>query len=155
RSIDGGVGASASTGRGEANLFGLSPFLIVEEMRRGRHAQDAGMEALRRIVTNTIEPRLLDERGKPNFNVKFYILDRTGRYAGVALYAGDGSQRYALCTENGAEHPMLAPLLEGMPAVRPRRPALRLLAAVCLDYLQSAHVAHGRRRHLDGADRAP
>lgn len=115
--VDGDIGAAGSTGRGEANLFGLSSFLIVEEMRRGRHPKDAGMEALRRIVTNTIEPRLLDERGKPNFNVKFYILDRTGRYAGVALYAGDESQRYALCTENGAEHPMLEPLLEGMPAV--------------------------------------
>ncbi len=113
--VDGDVGAAGSTGRGEANLYGLCSFFIVEEMRRGRHPKDAGMEALRRVVANTIEPRLLNPRGKPNFNLKFYILDRTGRHAGVAMYAADDSQRYALCTGNGAEHPMLEPLLEGAP----------------------------------------
>ena len=111
--VDGNVGAAGSTGRGEANLFGLSSFLIVEELRRGRHPKDAGMEALRRIRDNTIEPRLLNDRGMPGFNVNFYIVDRTGRYAGVALYAGEETSRYAVCTENGAEHPMLEALLEG------------------------------------------
>ena len=111
--VDGDIGAAGSTGRGEANLFNLCSFFIVEEMRRGRHPRDAGMEALRRIKRNTIEPRLLNERGEPNFNVKFYILDNVGRYAGVAMYAADDAQRYAVCTENGAEHPMLEPLLEG------------------------------------------
>ena len=114
--VDGDIGAAGSTGRGEANLYGLCSFFIVEEMRRGSHPKDAGMEALRRIQRNTIEPRLLNDRGEPNFNVKFYILDNVGRYAGVALYADDDSQRYAVCTENGAEHPMLEPLLEGAPA---------------------------------------
>lgn len=113
--VDGGVGAAGSTGRGEANLYGLSSFLIVEEMRRGKHPKDAGMEALRRIRDNTIEPRLLNDRGTPNFNVNFYILDRMGRYAGVAIYAGSDESRYAVCTENGAQHAMLEPLLEGSP----------------------------------------
>ena len=40
--IDGDVGAAGSTGRGEANLYGLSSFLIVENMRRGMHPKDAG-----------------------------------------------------------------------------------------------------------------
>lgn len=111
--VDDVVGAAGSTGRGEANLYGLCSFLIVEEMRRGRHPTDAGMEALRRIKANTLEPRLLNDLGQPNFNVKFYILDRMGRYAGVALYASGDSARYAVCTENGAEHPMLEPLLDG------------------------------------------
>jgi N4-(beta-N-acetylglucosaminyl)-L-asparaginase len=111
--VDGDVGAAGSTGRGEANLYGLCSFLIVEEMRRGRHPKDAGMEALRRIKANTIEPRLLNERRNPNFNVKFYIVDKIGRYAGVALYAGEDTARFAVCTERGADHPMLEPLLEG------------------------------------------
>lgn len=111
--VDGDVGAAGSTGRGEANLYGLCSFFIVEEMRRGRHPKDAGMEALRRIKGNSIEPRLLNERGEPNFNVKFYIVDKTGRHAGVALYAGDDTARFAVCTERGAEHPMLEALLEG------------------------------------------
>ena len=33
--VDGKVGAAGSTGRGEANLYGLCSFLIIEEMRRG------------------------------------------------------------------------------------------------------------------------
>jgi N4-(beta-N-acetylglucosaminyl)-L-asparaginase len=111
--VDGDIGAAGSTGRGEANLYGLCSFFIVEEMRRGRHPKDAGLEALRRIKANTIEPRLLNERGEPNFNVKFYIVDKTGRHAGVALYAADDTARFALCTERGADHPMLDPLLEG------------------------------------------
>ena len=111
--VDGDVGAAGSTGRGEANLFGLCSFLIVEEMRRGQHPKDAGMEALRRIRANTIEPRLKNARGEPNFNVNFYVVDRMGRYAGVALYAPDDDSRYAVCTENGAEHAHIEPLLEG------------------------------------------
>jgi N4-(beta-N-acetylglucosaminyl)-L-asparaginase len=35
--VDGEVGAAGSTGRGEANLFNLCSFLIVENMRRGMH----------------------------------------------------------------------------------------------------------------------
>ena len=111
--VDGDVGAAGSTGRGEANLYALCSFLVVEEMRRGQHPKDAGMEALRRIRANTIERRLLNDRGEPNFNVNFYIIDRMGRYAGVALYAPDDSSRYAVCTENGAEHAPLEALIEG------------------------------------------
>ncbi|MEO8077736.1 MAG: N(4)-(beta-N-acetylglucosaminyl)-L-asparaginase, partial [Acidobacteriota bacterium] len=44
--VDNEVGAAGSTGRGEANLYGLCSFLIVEEMRRGAHPKDAGMNAL-------------------------------------------------------------------------------------------------------------
>jgi hypothetical protein len=35
--VDGEIGAAGSTGRGEANLFNLCSYLLVEEMRRGRH----------------------------------------------------------------------------------------------------------------------
>ena len=47
--VDGDVGAAGSTGRGEANLYGLCSFLIVEEMRRGAHPKDAAMTALQRV----------------------------------------------------------------------------------------------------------
>ena len=60
--VDGEVGAAGSTGRGEANLYNLCSFLIVEEMRRGAHPKDAGMEALKRITSNTVEKRLLNSR---------------------------------------------------------------------------------------------
>jgi len=111
--VDGAVGAAGSTGRGEANLYGLLSFLIVEEMRQGQHPKDAGMEALRRIRDNTIEKRLLNDRGLPNFNVKFYIINSVGDYAGVALYSGSDTSQYSVCTENGGELLALEALLQG------------------------------------------
>lgn len=112
--VDNDVGAAGSTGRGEANLFNLSSFLIVEAMRRGAHPKDAGMEALRRIKANTVERRLLNSRGNPNFNIRFFVLDKLGRWAGVAMYRS-GETKFAICTENGSSAPELEPLLEGSP----------------------------------------
>jgi len=112
--VDGEVGAAGSTGRGEANLYGLCSFLIVENMRRGMRPKDAGMEALRRIKAATIEKRLLNSRGEPNFNVTFYVLNARGEHAGVALYAAPNAA-YAVCTENGAENRPIEPLLQGRP----------------------------------------
>ncbi len=108
------VGAAGSTGRGEATLYNLSSFAIVDAMRRGAHPKDAGMAALRQILDDTIDPRLLNGQGSPNFNVKFYIVNAAGEFAGVALYGGD-AVRYAVCTENGAELRVCEALLEGTP----------------------------------------
>jgi N4-(beta-N-acetylglucosaminyl)-L-asparaginase len=112
--VDNDVGAAGSTGRGEANLYNLSSFLIVESMRRGMSPKDAGMEALKRIQKNTIEKRLLNARGLPNFNIRFFALNKAGHYAGVSMYAA-GETRYAVCTENGAQEVSLEPLLQGEP----------------------------------------
>ncbi len=114
--VDGAVGAAGSTGRGEANLFGLCSFLIVEEMRRGKHPKDAGMEALRRIKANTYEKRLLKRDGNPNFYVRFYILNARGEYAGVAMYElNDNGKKatFAFCNENGPQDLPFDALLPG------------------------------------------
>ena len=110
--VDGDVGAAGSTGRGEANLYNLTSFLIVENLRRGMHPKDAGMEGLKRIRANTVEKRLLNGRGQPAFGITFYILNAKGDYAGVSMYTGENST-YAVCTENGAALLPLEPLLEG------------------------------------------
>ncbi|HEV2863801.1 MAG TPA: N(4)-(beta-N-acetylglucosaminyl)-L-asparaginase [Pyrinomonadaceae bacterium] len=106
--VDGAVGAAGSTGRGEANLFSLASFLIVEEMRRGRSPKDAGMEALRRIKANTIEKRLLNKDGNPAFGINFYVVNARGDHAGVTMYEG---AKYAACTERGPETLNCEPLL--------------------------------------------
>jgi N4-(beta-N-acetylglucosaminyl)-L-asparaginase len=108
------VGAAGSTGRGEANLFNCASFLIVEMMRQGMSPKDAGMAALQRIADNTVEGRLLNERGLPNFDVRFFVLNKAGEYAGVALY-GTGESAFAVCDENGAREEPLEGLLEGSP----------------------------------------
>jgi N4-(beta-N-acetylglucosaminyl)-L-asparaginase len=110
--VDGEVGAAGSTGRGEANLYNLCSFLIVEEMRRGATPKDAGMAAVRRIRQNTIETRLLNSRGEPNFNVNFYIVNARGEHAGVSIYEG----RYAVCSESGPQTLQTEALLEGKPS---------------------------------------
>jgi N4-(beta-N-acetylglucosaminyl)-L-asparaginase len=112
--VDNDIGAAGSTGRGEANLYNLSSFLIVESMRRGMSPKDAGMEALKRIKANTIERRLLNAKGNPNFNIRFFVLNKRGEYAGVAMYRA-GETKYAVCTENGAQALDLEPLLTGAP----------------------------------------
>jgi N4-(beta-N-acetylglucosaminyl)-L-asparaginase len=109
--VDNEVGAAGSTGRGEANLYNLCSFLIVEEMRRGAHPKDAGLTALRRVAKSTVEKRLLNSKGQPNFGLNFYILNKQGEYAGVAMYPA----KYAVCTENGAQSLDVEPLYQGSP----------------------------------------
>jgi N4-(beta-N-acetylglucosaminyl)-L-asparaginase len=111
--VDNAVGAAGSTGRGEANLFNLCSFVIIEEMRRGAHPKDAGMEVLNRIKNNTIEKRLLNSRGLPNFGINFYILNAKGEYAGVTMYEGAS---FALCNENGPQTLKSEALLQGKPS---------------------------------------
>ncbi len=116
--VDDAVGAAGSTGRGEANLYNLSSFFIVEEMRRGRSPRDAAMEALKRVKANTVEKRLLDARGNPSFQLIFYAVNKKGEYAGASLYSREGQQaeRFAVCTEKGPELLACEPLLGEAPA---------------------------------------
>jgi len=72
------------------------------------------MAALERIRQNTVEGRLQNKRGLPNFDVRFFILNKAGDYAGVALY-GSGESMFAVCDENGAREEPLEGLLEGSP----------------------------------------
>ena len=116
--VDGNVGAAGSTGRGEANLYGLCSFLIVEEMRRGAHPKDAGMEALKRIKANTVEKRLLNSRGTPNFYVNFYILNAKGEFAGVTMYEGSNA-KFAVCDDRGPRTLNCEALMPGKPGESP------------------------------------
>src|SRR3984893_2124110 len=108
--VDGAVGAAGSTGRGEANLYNLCSFVIIEEMRRGAHPKDAGMEVLKRIKNNTIEKRLLNSKGNPNFGINFYILNAKGEYAGVTMYE---KSSFAICNEGGPQTLTCDALLPG------------------------------------------
>jgi len=112
--VDSGAGAAGSTGRGEANLFNLTCYQIVENMRQGRAPKDAAMDGLQRIRKNTIEKRLLNKRGEPAFNVRFFALNPRGEFAGVSMYAS-GEVTFGVCTENGAQELPLEGLLAGSP----------------------------------------
>lgn len=91
--VDNDIGACGSTGRGEENLKNLSCFLAVEYMRQGMSPEGACLEVCKRIVDHAKLPALLNEKGKPDFNVNFYALNRQGSYGCASIY---GPSSYAV-----------------------------------------------------------
>jgi N4-(beta-N-acetylglucosaminyl)-L-asparaginase len=84
------AGSAGSTGRGEANILVNGGFAIVELLRHGASPVDAGLEILRRVTKQTVrqgryQPELLDEKGRPAFDLQFYVLALDGTFAGVRL----------------------------------------------------------------------
>jgi N4-(beta-N-acetylglucosaminyl)-L-asparaginase len=95
---DNAVGAAGSTGRGEANIKACGAFLTVEGMRRGLTPQQACLATLERAVAMT-ERRLLDDRGRPRFDLNFYAIAKDGSYGAAAVYSGG---RFAVADAKGA-----------------------------------------------------
>ena len=86
--VDNEVGAAGSTGRGEANLLACSSVLVVEFMRQGKSPEAACLSACERIVRQTKMKRLLDEENRPNFDVRFYALNRKGEFGSASIWSG-------------------------------------------------------------------
>jgi N4-(beta-N-acetylglucosaminyl)-L-asparaginase len=86
--VDNEVGAAGSTGRGEANLLACSSVLIVEAMRQGKSPADACILACERIAKMTKMKRLLDEKGRPKFQVNFYAITKKGEYGAGSIWSG-------------------------------------------------------------------
>lgn len=99
--VDNDVGAAGSTGRGEAVIKTCGSHTVVEMMRAGMSPTDACLEALRRIVTFTAEPRLRNADGVPSFNVNYYAVNKNGEYGGAAIWSG---ARFAVCVDGEARH---------------------------------------------------
>jgi N4-(beta-N-acetylglucosaminyl)-L-asparaginase len=94
---DNTVGAAGSTGRGEANIKACGAFLAVEFMRQGMAPQQAIMKVMERVIALT-EKRLLDDRGRPRFDLQFYAVTKDGRFAGATAYEGAS---FAVCDSQG------------------------------------------------------
>ncbi|MBI1903992.1 MAG: N(4)-(beta-N-acetylglucosaminyl)-L-asparaginase [Planctomycetia bacterium] len=110
--VDNTVGSCGSTGRGEANLQNLSSFAGVEMMRQGMSPEEAGMEVLRRVAKTTPK-RLLDDKGRPNYSLKFYLLSKDGRHAGVSMW---GPAEFSVTDKSGSRIEKCVFLHEGEPA---------------------------------------
>jgi N4-(beta-N-acetylglucosaminyl)-L-asparaginase len=103
---DGAVGSCGSTGWGDGNLRLCGAHTVVELMRHGMAPEEACLRALARLVE--IAPERLDQAGRPSkvSNLKFYAVDREGRYAGAALWDRDSdgiAARYAVHDGERAE----------------------------------------------------
>ncbi len=92
------VGAAGSTGRGEACIKVCGAFLAVEFMRQGMTPEQSLMKVAERVIAMT-EKRLLNDKGRPLFDLDFYAVSKDGRYAGVSAYEGSD---FAVCDEKGA-----------------------------------------------------
>jgi N4-(beta-N-acetylglucosaminyl)-L-asparaginase len=78
------VGSAGATGSGEENIKVVGAHTIVENMRRGMTPQEAGMDALKRIVRN-----YGGDKDRLRFvDMTYYILRKDGAYAGVSLWEG-------------------------------------------------------------------
>jgi N4-(beta-N-acetylglucosaminyl)-L-asparaginase len=106
------VGSAGATGSGEENIKVAGAHTIVELMRQGRTPQEAGIEALRRIVRNyngdMTKVRLLD--------MEYYIVRKDGTYAGCSLWStgATGKPRvFAVHDGNGYRVEKCSALLEG------------------------------------------
>ena len=102
-------GTPGSTGRGEANIKVCGAFLAVEFMRQGMSPEAALMKVMERVIAMT-EKRLLDEQGRPYFDLSFYAVNKKGEYAGATAFEGGD---FAVCDANGARVEKAAFLFKG------------------------------------------
>lgn len=78
------VGSAGATGSGEENIKVAGAHTIVENMRHGMSPQEAGIDALKRIVRN-----YNGDMNKLKFmDMTYYVLRKDGAYAGVSLWEG-------------------------------------------------------------------
>jgi len=78
------VGSAGATGSGEENIKVAGAHTIVENMRHGMEPQEAGMDALKRIVRN-----YNGDMNKLRFvDMTYYILRKDGAWACVSLWEG-------------------------------------------------------------------
>jgi N4-(beta-N-acetylglucosaminyl)-L-asparaginase len=86
--VDNEVGAAGSTGRGESVIQIAGAHTVVELMRNGATPTDACLGALERVVSATRVPYLLDDKGRPSFNVNFYAVNCDGVTGGASIWSG-------------------------------------------------------------------
>lgn len=100
--VDNAIGAGGATGRGEAAIQNCCSYEVVRAMGEGMTPTEACLHALRRVVANTRQKRLLNERGEPNFGLTLYALRKDGAY-GAANLRGKGA-KFAVHDGTTARH---------------------------------------------------
>ncbi len=120
------VGSAGATGNGEENIKVCGAHTIVENMRHGMSPQDAGLDALRRIVRNYNG----NMKKLQYVDMSFYILRRDGAYAGVSLWSGPANhpRRFAVIDEKGKRYENAVALMQGASLGWPPMPGGRRLA---------------------------
>lgn len=97
--VEQGIGSAGGTGRGEAALQTGAALQVVRLMGEGLPPTDACLGVLSRVIDQTRDPRLLDARGFPAFNLTMYALRADGAFGSAAIYEG---YFFAVATGAGA-----------------------------------------------------
>jgi N4-(beta-N-acetylglucosaminyl)-L-asparaginase len=105
------VGSAGATGAGEENIKVAGAHTIVENMRRGMSPEEAGLEALKRIVRNYNG----DMTRLHYVDMIYYILRKDGAYAGVCLWEGysPGNPHTIVVHDGTLRSEVAKPLLKG------------------------------------------
>ena len=119
------VGSAGATGNGEENIKVVGAHTIVENMRHGMSPEEAGMDALKRIVRNYKG----DMHKLAYMDMTYYILRNDGVYAGVSLWAGpaDHPRRFAVIDDKGKRYEKAVSLFPGASLGWPPMPGGRKL----------------------------
>ena len=92
------VGSAGATGSGEENIKVAGAHTIVENMRHGMSPEEAGMDALKRIVRNYNN----DMKRLQFVDMIYYILRKDGAWAGVSLWTGyENSKPHQIVVHDG------------------------------------------------------
>ena len=116
------VGSAGATGAGEENIKVAGAHTIVENMRRGMSPQEAGTDALKRVVRN-----YNGDMTKLHFmDMTYYILRKDGAYAGVCLWEGySAGHPHTFVVHDGTLRSEVAtPLLKGYSQEWPPMPTI-------------------------------
>ena len=116
------VGSAGATGAGEENIKVAGAHTIVENMRHGMSPQEAGTDALKRIVRNYNG----DMTKLHYMDMTYYILRKDGAYAGVCLWEGysPGHPHTFVVHDGTLRSEVATPLLKGYSQDWPPMPTI-------------------------------
>jgi len=105
--VENDVGAAGSTGWGEGNVRVVGAHTVLELIRQGKSPQEACLATLERVVRLAHEQKR-DARGRPQFDLNYYVVTKSGAYAGAAIWSGFKNpkgeirpSRFAVCDGKG------------------------------------------------------
>jgi N4-(beta-N-acetylglucosaminyl)-L-asparaginase len=112
--LDSEVGCAGAGGSSSANLKAAGARVIVDNMRAGLSPEEAGMDALNRIVRWYRN----DMSALRFIEIMYYVLRKDGAYAGVSLWQGDktGHERQFTIHDGVRRAESFRFLLQGSPA---------------------------------------
>jgi N4-(beta-N-acetylglucosaminyl)-L-asparaginase len=98
--VDNEVGSAGATGRGEAVIQACGSFSAVRHMADGKTPTEACLAVIKEMSDRSArQRRLIDERGRPSFDVKMYALRTDGAWGAASIWSGAS---FAVADERGA-----------------------------------------------------